>query len=249
MVLCFQVCFAVTPDDEAAVNYINSQKFDRFLGKGQNQHAVIILKRPGVSNIPPTAEMSKIEISDEFLDRFYSGSDESIKTDLRTNIEENVKAWRANIDGDDVIVAWAKPQTITRPDKKGRKKPVVVIHSETRLIELLQGETKAGKKAHLWTKNSPRENCADGSKAKSIVNLKKESEGMQLHLHHEDIYVALGLKPEAAVAEFMRSKQHLSGINSNFTWTVSADYQAENQKMNNVKNLDIQCKYMYLFFF
>ena len=72
---------------------------------------------------------------------------------------------------------------------------------------------------------------------------------MTASCHHEDIYVALGLKPEAAVAEFMRSKQHLSGINSNFTWTVSADYQAENQKMNNVKNLDIQCKYMYLFFF
>ena len=243
--LCLQVCIAVNPDEEAAVNYINSLRLDGIISDDENQYAIIILKRPTATEIPQITDsilMRPIEISDAFLDHFYSGSDNSVTDELRGTKNEYMKAWKANIDGDDVIVGWAKPQTISREDKNGKLKRVVAIHSEMRLIELLQSEPKIGKKVHMWTKNSPCENCADGSKARSIVNFKKNNVGMQLHLHHENIYVPRGLQRDVGVDEFMNSKQHLSGLDDDFTWTVSPDYQAENQKMNEVKNLDADCK-------
>ena len=46
-----------------------------------------------------------------------------------------------------------------------------------------------------------------------------------------------------AVAEFMETKQHLSELGTDFVWTTSVDYEAENQKMTKVKEAAVKCKY------
>ena len=153
---------------------------------------------------------------------------------MREHRDDYVKVWKANIDGNDIVVGWAKPQPITNKAKNSLIHP---IHSEIRLIEWLQDETTPGMKVHLWTQNSPCEDCAHLN-ARSIVKFKKDNEGMQLHLHHDEMYVQKGKSKTEGAEEFRSSKQKLLELDTDFTWTM----RINSEKIDPVKKEDEDCK-------
>ena len=233
-----QVCLAVSLDDNAAVDYINRQNFPQYLDleRNQKQCAVAVLKPPGVTfdEIPSITGMKPMDISDASVARLYSGQDSNVFNELRGKSNEHVKAWKADTDGGEVVVIWAKPQAIT--DKNG-KNLIRPIHSEARLFASLQDEMTQGKKLHLLTKNSPCEECAT-----AIVDFKKKNDGMQMHLHHDDMYVPKGQTKVQGADQFEKSSARLSQLDSDshdFTWSTTTDMK----KIADVRKQFGECKY------
>ena len=118
------MCHAVNSDDEAAVNYIHLLDFRKYLDEHQKQYAVAVLKPPDVKfdNIPLITDprMRPNEISDQVIDKLYSGTDNNVQNKLRAEKDNYGKVWKTTLDGGhEIFVGWAKPQSIE--DNTGKK--------------------------------------------------------------------------------------------------------------------------------
>ena len=236
------MCHAVNPDDEAAVNYIHLLDFREYLDEHQKQYAVAVLKPPDVKfdDIPPITQMRQNEISDEVIDKLYSGMDNNVQNKLRAEKDKYGKVWKIKLDGGhEIFVGWAKPQSIE--DNTG-KKLIRPIHPEERLCTLLQDEMTLGKKVHFFTKKSPCDGCA-----KVIKDFKENNGKLKLHLHHDDLYVPSGNWKEQGVDIFQRSSGLLSKLDTasdDFTWTMIVNnekIEAVEQEFNKRKFFQFLC--------
>ena len=232
-------------EDERAVEYIEKQNFVEFLNPGETQHAIVLLTSENVAEIPPLTDARwrplQTEVRDDFIkNQFHTdvadeAANEYVKSELTSTRNDYVRAWKMTDDlGNDIVVGFAKPQTLETGSRR------ITVHSEARLVELLRGEAKVEKTAHLWLTSAPCDNCgANVASARSIVQFARDNKGMKLHLHHDDVIATLA--PADVAADFARAREQLSGLND-FSWTASVDFQAEMRKLHSVRNEEAQCK-------